>query len=40
MDDTFSDSCAKLKQADFEDYNYEFTVSKIAFEDNTVLEFN
>ena len=40
MDDTFSDSCAKLKQADFEDYNYEFTVSKIAFEDNTLLEFN
>ena len=40
MDDTFSDSCTKLKQAEFEDYKYEFSVSKIAFEDNTVLEFN
>ena len=40
MDDTFSDSCSKLKQAEFEDYKYEFVVSKVAFEDNTVLEFN
>ena len=40
MDDTFSDSCSKLAQAEYEDYKYEFNVSKVAFEDNSVIEFD
>ena len=40
MDDTFSDDCRKLNQAEFEDYKYEFIVSKIAFADNSIVEFN
>lgn len=40
IDDTFSDSCSKLAQAEYEDYKYEFNVLKIAFEDNSVIEFD
>lgn len=40
MDDTFSDDCRKLNQAEFNDYKYEFIVSKIAFADNSIIEFN
>ena len=40
MSDMFSDDCRKLKQAEFDDYKYELIVSKIAFEDNSIAEFN
>lgn len=40
LDDTFGNKCTKLEQAQFEDYKYEFIVSKIAFEDNSILEFD
>jgi len=41
MDKTFDldDSCAKLKQSDIEDYKIDFSVDKIAFEDNSILDF-
>ena len=40
MSDMFSDDCRKLRQAEFDDYKYELIVSKIAFEDNSIAEFN
>ena len=40
MSDIFSDDCRKLRQAEFDDYKYELIVSKIAFEDNSIAEFN
>ena len=41
MDKTFDldDSCAKLKQSNIEDYKIDFSVDKIAFEDNSILDF-
>ena len=41
IDKTFDldDSCAKLKQSDIEDYKIDFSVDKIAFEDNSILDF-
>ena len=32
-------SCAKLEQSDIEDYKIEFSVDKIAFEDNSIINF-
>ena len=39
MDKTFDleNSCAKLKQSNIEDYKIDFSVDKIAFEDNSIL---
>ena len=41
MDKTFDleNSCAKLKQSNIEDYKIDFSVDKIAFEDNSILDF-
>ena len=32
-------SCAKLEQSDIEDYKIDFSVDKIAFEDNSIINF-
>ena len=41
MDKTFDidDSCGKLEQSDIEDYKIDFSVDKIAFEDNSIINF-
>ena len=41
MDKTFDleNSCAKLKQSNIEDYKIDFSVDKIAFEDNSIINF-
>ena len=41
MDKSFDidDSCGKLEQSDIEDYKIDFSVDKIAFEDNSIINF-
>ena len=39
-DDYMINKCGRIKSVEFPDIKYVLDVSKIAFEDNTVLEFN